>query len=508
MQLGLGTFLQKVHTRAHEMNTMTRREFSKTFITLGAATTLSPALASAGLAKAPAVRTSVAGRVLRIEEATYSIAEYPTRTPLKFGGSVVNRLAVLDVRCVVRAPDGRTATGLGSMTLGNAWSFPSPKLTYDQTLDAMKALTVKVARIANGFKEYGHPLDLNAGLEPAWLKAAPETSAELNLGEPIPKLCTLVVASPFDAALHDGFGKLHQRSAYKTYDREFLPNELSHYLGEDYKGRRLNSYLSRKPKRDMPMFHLIGAADALTEADLKHRLDDGLPETLPEWIDFNGLTHLKIKLNGDNLDWDIQRFTAIERVASAAQKKRGVKRWVYSLDFNEKCRHVDYLLAFIGKLKESVPQGFGRIQYIEQPTARDLAADRQNVMHKASKLVPIVIDESLTDLEMLMLAREMGYTGVALKTCKGQSNALLMAAAAQFHKMFLCVQDLTCPGASLIQSAGLAAHIPAVPAIEANARQFIPAANKEWEGRFPGIFDIKNGHMRTGVLTGWGLGAG
>jgi hypothetical protein len=32
----------------------------------------------------------------------------------------------------------------------------------------------------------------------------------------------------------------------------------------------------------------------------------------------------------------------------------------------------------------------------------------------------------------------MGYTGVALKACKGQSHAMLMAAAAQKFGMFLC----------------------------------------------------------------------
>jgi phosphoribosylcarboxyaminoimidazole (NCAIR) mutase len=102
-------------------------------------------------------------------------------------------------------------------------------------------------------------------------------------------------------------------------------------------------------------------------------------------------------------------------------------------------------------------------------------------MHEAAKLRPVVIDESLVDLESLMLAREMGYSGAALKACKGQAQALLMAAAAQKHKMFLCVQDLTCPGASLIHSAGLAAHVPGVAAIEANSRQYVPAANAGWE---------------------------
>jgi hypothetical protein len=82
-----------------------------------------------------------------------------------------------------------------------------------------------------------------------------------------------------------------------------------------------------------------------------------------------------------------------------------------------------------------------------------------------------------------------------------------MAAAAQKYGMFLCVQDLTCPGASLIHSAGLAAHVPGVTAIESNARQYCPAANAPWAGRFPGIFRITDGTMATGVLTGLGLGA-
>jgi hypothetical protein len=73
--------------------------------------------------------------------------------------------------------------------------------------------------------------------------------------------------------------------------------------------------------------------------------------------------------------------------------------------------------------------------------------------------------------------------------------------------MFLCVQDLTCPGASLIHSAGLAAHVPGVAAIEANARQYCPAANGPWEARWPGIFRITDGTMQTGVLTAPGLSA-
>src|SRR5206468_11774087 len=111
------------------------------------------------------------------------------------------------------------------------------------------------------------------------------------------------------------------------------------------------------------------------------------------------------------------------------------------------------------------------------------------------------------DLESLQLAREMGYTGVAFKACKGQTQTLLLAAAAQKYGMFRCVQDLSCPGASLIHSAGIAAHVPGVAAIEANSRQYCPAANAPWVERFPGIFRLTDGTIATETLTGPGLGA-
>ena len=127
-------------------------------------------------------------------------------------------------------------------------------------------------------------------------------------------------------------------------------------------------------------------------------------------------------------------------------------------------------------------------------------------MHKASSLVPVVIDESLTDPEALLTAQRMGYSGAALKACKGISQSLLITALARKRNLFLCVQDLTCPGASLIESVGLAAHVPGVAAIEANARQYVPSANQCWEQRYPDIFTVKDGYIRCGDLDGAGLG--
>jgi hypothetical protein len=352
---------------------------------------------------------------IRIDEVVHDYEDYVYRAPYKFGGRIVDRTTLLNVRCRVTTRNGQTAWGFASMTMGNMWAFPSATMTYDTTLEAMKALAARIARMAGDCPEIGHPLDIAHVLEPECLKAAAEVSAERKLTDPIPKLCTLVVASPF-------------------------------------------------------------------------------------------LLRIKIKLQGDDLSWDVGRTLAIDRIAVAAQGERRVADLAYCLDFNERCADVQYVLECLSVIRARSPEAFSRILYVEQPTARDLQVNRQNVMHEAARLCPVVIDESLTDLESLVLAREMGYTGVALKACKGQSQTVLMAAAAQKYKMFLCVQDLTCPGASLVHSVGISARVPAVAGIEANARQYVPAANEPWRHRFPGIFTITDGYIRTDEIGGPGLG--
>jgi L-alanine-DL-glutamate epimerase-like enolase superfamily enzyme len=459
------------------------------------------------LTAAPALCLAGKPTDVRIENIEFGYEDYKYRAPLKFGGNIVDRVTLLNVNCVLRSRNGKVTKGFGSMPMGNIWAFPAKTMSYDRTLGAMKELAGRINKVTGAYKEYGHPVDLNVALEPEYLKAAAGVTKDLKLDEPIPKLFTLVTASPFDAAIHDAYGKSLGLSVFKTYGPEHMTYDLSHYLGPDYKGEYLSRYVTPEPKARMPLYHLVGAVDPLVDSDIQHRIGDGMPETLPEWIRYNGLTHLKIKLNGSDLKWDVDRVLAIDRVTSDTQKQRKVTKWVYSLDFNEKCPNVQYLLDFLRQVKEKTPTGFDRIQYVEQPTARDLKANRQNVMHEAAKLRPVVIDESLIDIENLLLSEQMGYTGAALKACKQQSQAMLMAAVAQKHKMFLCVQDLTCPGASLIHSASIAAHVPGVAAIEANSRQYVPAANKAWEDKFPGIFKVKDGMMDTSVLSGPGLGA-
>ncbi|HNT34006.1 MAG TPA: enolase C-terminal domain-like protein [bacterium] len=443
---------------------------------------------------------------ISVKEVQIGFEDLMLRSPLKFGGKVLTALTLLNVEVVVKDRLGNRANGIGSMILGNSWSFPSKVHGYDETLGAMKVLAECIQTTLNSCTLAGHPIELMTDLEPDFLAASENVTRELGLSEVIPKLCTLVVASPFDAALHDAYGRVHNLNVYNAYGSDFMNRDLAFYLTPEFAGEYLEQYTLRTPKPRMPLYHLVGAMDPLTDADVKERIEDGLPNTLAEWIQKDGLTHLKIKLDGNNLDWDVERTLGIEQVSAEVQMQRQIGQWFYSVDFNERCPDVQYLLDYLERIREKSRSCFDRIQYIEQPTSRYLKDHRDVRMHEVAKVKPIVIDEALVDFEHLLLSMELGYSGVALKTCKGQSQALLMAAAALKYNLFLCVQDLTLVGASFLHSAGLCARIPNVAAIEGNGRQYCPNANKVWEQRWDSIFRVTDGTLGTSCLTLPGLG--
>lgn len=442
---------------------------------------------------------------IRLRDVAYSTTEINYRVPIKFGGRVVVDVRLLDVTVHVETRDGRLGAGTGSMPMGNAWAWPTSQVSSQHTLAAMVALGNKLVLSAGTCTEVGHPLEITHALSADYDALAQEVVRDMRLVEPMPRLAQLVAASPLEAAIHDAYGKVLGRNSYSVLGSEFVNCDLSAWLTDEFAGEFLDRYTLREPKARIPLYHLVGALDPLTNADIPQRVNDGLPETLDEWILADGLTHLKIKLSGDDLVWDVERVVCVDRVATEAQTRRGCTQWQYSLDFNEKCANVQYVLDFLGRVRERSPAALDRVQYIEQPTHRDLRANPENKMHAAARIKPVVIDESLVDLESLQLARELGYSGVALKACKGHTEALLMGAAAQKYGLFLCVQDLTCVGASFLHSASLAARIPTVAAIEGNGRQYCPAGNVGWSARYPGMFHITDGTVETGLLVGAGL---
>lgn len=484
------------------MARITRRSFLSRTGTLAAGLAAPRALGAAAVLAGRGKKTDI-----RIERVRFSFEDFAYRAPVKFAGDVMDRATLLTVECGVRTAGGKSATGFGYMPFNHIFSFPAKTLTHAAKNEAMKTLAAEIAKVTGAHPESAHPLELNWALAPLYEKAAAEVSARLRLAAPIPKLCTLVTASAFDAAIHDAFGKLHGVSAFHTYGPDFMGHDLSRYLGAAFKGEYPEKYLLREPKPVMPLCHMISAVDPIEAFQNTRPLNDGLPETMPEWIAHNGLIEFKIKVNGDDLAWDVERVVHIDRVVSEAQRRRSVTQWAYVLDANEKCPDLGYLLTLLRQLREKMPAGFARIRYFEQPTSRDLRARPPLRMEEAGKLCPVVIDESLIDVESLLLAEELGWTGAVVKSPKGLSNMLLIAAVAGKRKILVAGGDMSCPGAALIQTANLQARLPTITSIEANVRQFFPQGNAGWEKKFPGMFRTTDGLLRTGELNRPGLGA-
>jgi L-alanine-DL-glutamate epimerase-like enolase superfamily enzyme len=322
----------------------------------------------------------------------------------------------------------------------------------------------------------------------------------------MPYLCRLVAASPVDAACHDAYGIANDLPTYQCYGPEHVNHDLSRYLGEGFRGRYVADYLQPAMPESIPAFHLVGGLDKLREGEITDDdPDDGLPVSLDQWIRYDRLHCLKVKLKGTDLGWDVGRIDEVVAIAHEEHEKLGLEGLWFSADTNEQCEHPDYVIELIAKLKERNPRAESELLYIEQPTERDLRAHRFD-MHALAKFKPVIIDESLMTLDDFALAIELGWSGIALKACKCQSAALVFASSAEHLGIPYTVQDLTNPGIALIQSVALAGHLRPLKGVEANSRQFFAATNGPEARVHPGVFKLQDGRIHTGTITGPGMG--
>jgi L-alanine-DL-glutamate epimerase-like enolase superfamily enzyme len=225
---------------------------------------------------------------VRINQVVASTQRIGYRTPMKFGGRVVTDAVLMHVIADVETADGRQGRGYGSMPLGNVWGWPSAVVSSDATLAAMTELGVRIAHEASNYSEAGHPLEIVHDLSSNYDSLAQGVTDKLALAEAMPRLAQLVAASPVDAAIHDAYGRALEKNAYDLLGPDYVNRDLSHYLTADFKGEYLDAYTLRQPKSRMPLYHLVGALDPLSPDDVDERLNDGLPETLDEWIVADG----------------------------------------------------------------------------------------------------------------------------------------------------------------------------------------------------------------------------
>ena len=443
---------------------------------------------------------------VRVIEAVPHFPQAVCRTPLKFGAVVVESLAFCHVRMTVENRAGKKAVGWGAMFLMDMWGWPSPAVPHELRAEIMEEFVRRLCRAYEGLGSYGHPIELFHEVEPEFRPLAAAICTEGKAAEVMPYLCQLVAASPADAAVHDAYGVANGLPTYQCYGPEHMNYDLSRYLGKEFQGRYVSDYIQAKMPRRIPAFHLVGGLDKLREGELTDDdPQDGLPVSLDQWVRYDHLHCLKVKLKGTDLDWDVSRIDEVVAIAHEEHRKLGLRGLSFSADTNEQCESPEYIIELIARLKEKNPQAERELLYIEQPTERDLRRSRHD-MHTLAELKPVIIDESLMTLEDFHLARELGWSGVALKACKCQSAALLFASLAEHLRVPYTVQDLTNPGIALIQSVALAGYLRPLAGVEANSRQFFPATNEPESRVHPGVFKLEDGCIDTTSITGPGIG--
>jgi L-alanine-DL-glutamate epimerase-like enolase superfamily enzyme len=444
------------------------------------------------------------GTDVRVVGARLYFLPVQTRVPLKFGPETL--YSVTCARAAVRVADGhgRTAEGWGETPLSVQWVWPS-SLSCQHRGERLQRFTARLAEAWAGFADAGHAFELGHDFQEQVLPGLwRQANAEAG-GEPMPWLAALVCCSVFDLALHDAYGRVHQRSVYATYNADFLSRDLGHFLQPasrqvHFQRRYPCDFLAKAPPDRLRVWHLVGGLDLLATEELTGtEPQDGYPVLLPDWIHADGLKCLKVKLRGQDATWDYHRLVRVGRIA----REHSVE-WL-SADFNCTVLDPGYVNEMLDRLRDEHPRLYGMLLYVEQPFPYELEAHPIEVQSVSARK-PLFLDESAHDWRLVRLGRELGWTGVALKTCKTQTGALLSACWARAHGMALMVQDLTNPMLAQIPHCLLAAHAGTIMGVETNAMQFYPEASRAEAAVHPGLYRRREGQVDLSTVRGPGFG--
>ncbi len=429
-----------------------------------------------------------------------------TRVPLKFGTETLTHVTCARARVVVADGGGRRAEGWGETPLSAQWVWPS-SLSLEERTESLKSFCVQLAELWASVRTRGHPLEIGHEFQETVLPGVLNGfNRRRRAGqEPMPHLAALLCCSPFDIALHDAFGKLHGRPTYEMYGPEFMNRDLASFLQPasgtriSFRGKFPSNFLVSKSPERMAAWHLVGGLDALDKTELNgNEPKDDYPVTLEKWVERDGLKCLKVKLRGDDAEWDYQRLVKVGQIGRA----RGVN-WL-SADFNCTVREPEYVNAILDRVRDEHPRIYGMVLYVEQPFPYELDLHPIDV-RSVSARKPLFLDESAHDWKKVRLGRELGWTGVALKTCKTQTGALLSACWAKAHGMALMVQDLTNPMLAQISHVQLAAHVGTIMGVETNGMQFYPEASRPEAQVHPGLYERRKGELDLSTLEGPGF---
>lgn len=397
--------------------------------------------------------------------------------PLQISSGTITRIT--EARATVEVEvGGLRAEGRGSIYLSDLWAWPDPALGHGEKDAILRRLCGDMAAALPGLcGAPAHPLELGMRLHHATAHH-PE----------VPVLATAMCASPFDAAVHDAAGQALGLSAFSFYEESFAVPSADVFFAGGSAVDAVRRMLRRPPADGVAGWYLASATDDLGPA-------------FEEWVR-RGYSCCKIKVLARDPREDAARTAAVHR----RLRECGVRAPRLSVDSNEGNPDAQSVLDYLEILESTAPEAFAALEYLEQPTGRDIAEHAFD-WREVARLKPVLLDEGLTDLSLLPIARSQGWSGLAVKTCKGHSFALCAAAWARENDMLVALQDLTNPGLAAIHSCLFAAHVPTINGVELNSPQFTPDANRNWLPRLDGLFRPADGRHTLPDFHPPGLGS-
>jgi len=307
-------------------------------------------------------------------------------------------------------------------------------------------------------------------------------------------------------AVHDAYGNLHQCSTYATYNSDYMNRDLGDFLEPaenvpvSFAGRYPDEFLVSKRSDRLPVWHLVGGLDPIVPDEIQPPIpDDEHPVALTDWIQRDGLTCLKVKLRGNDEVWDYDRLV---RVGQVGRQMGAV--WLSS-DFNCTVTDPEYVNGILDRLLREQAEVYQMLLYVEQPFPYDLESNQIDV-HSVSARKPLFMDESAHDWKIVRLGRSLGWSGVALKTCKTQTGAMLSMCWAKAHGMPLMVQDLSNAMLAQLGHVALAAHVETIMGVETNGSQFFPGVSGPEASIHPGLYRRADGQVDLSTMGQNGIG--
>ena len=376
--------------------------------------------------------------LLRILDAKFVFQQHELSPPLVIGKGTID--TITEATCQVTLTNGTiTRQGFGTVLLSQVWCWPEAADT-DKDLALRKACETIAHRVAQQ-----QPSDSLLGLGHTVISLSDE------LLESIPPLARRVCCAPLDNAIHDAAGCLAGCSSFELFTHHGTSPFDATFPG--FGAASAIDSMLHPPKTFVDAQMVVGIKTT--------------PEHVRDYCTSHNIRRLKIKIGSGDIESDVNHVIAVCRAMPAVDGFLDI-----TLDANGCYESANKLSEFLATLRNVAPDVAVCVSAIEQPSMSPDSADRQ-LWSQIAADTPLLVDETFTQLDDIKHASTCGWNGLAIKSCRGQTLALLGAAWGHARGWKNTVMDLTSPNIAAIHTVLLASRISGVTTAEVNAAQFL-----------------------------------